>query len=239
MKPPGGNYKPNRININKIPARMGGAPIAKNANAHINTSVANGEECLPDSGEGAAGADRLGKGDAGYNAAGPGNGTADVLYVEKPDEYKAAKVMTASPAELILMMFEQFFELIPDIKSSIRRKSPAAMESDAERAQAIIDELINALDFDIEMSADIGAIYFYVRNRILEANVKFSAGVWDHIESVMRPLYEGFKEAFSQIDAAFGAPEMSDTNPSIIAGMTYGQSALKEVVVNTRSGLRV
>jgi flagellar protein FliS len=146
--------------------------------------------------------------------------------------------MTASPGELILMMYDQLFELIPEIKYNIVRKSAAAMEADSERAQAIVDELINSLDFSVEMSADLGAIYFYVRNLMLEANIKFNASIWDRIESLMRTLYEGFKEAFGALGHEQNAA--ADTaGPSIIAGITYGQGSLKEIVVNTRSGLKV
>jgi len=149
-----------------------------------------------------------------------------------------AKVMSASPLELILIMYEQFFELIPDIKKNIENKSAAAMEPDSERAQAIIEELISALDFDVEISKDLGAIYFYVRNQILEANIRFDAAIWDNIESVMRPLYEGFKDALKQLGTDL-QPVLPTEVPSIVVGMTYGQNSLKEIVVNTKSGLKV
>jgi len=149
-----------------------------------------------------------------------------------------AKIMSASPLQLIIIMYEQFLELIPDIKRNIEKKSAAAMEPDSERAQAIIDELINALDFDVEMSKDLGAIYFYVRNRILEANIRFDAAIWDDIESVVRPLYEGFKEAERQLGPEINKPAISAGSPSIVAGITYGQNSLKEIVVNTKSGLK-
>ena len=153
--------------------------------------------------------------------------------------FTTAKVMSATPPELILIMFEQFFELIPDIKRNILRGSAAATEPDAERAQAIVEELINSLDFSVEMSKDIGAIYFYVRDRILEANIQFSAGAWDHVESIMRPLYEAFKEA--SLSAAPGERllEMPAENASIVAGVTYGKRSLNEFVVNSKSGLTV
>ena len=199
MKPPGGNYKPDRMNINRIIKRAPG-----------------------------------GEADTGGPAGQARGGDTGTRHVAT-----AARVMSASPLELILIMYDQFFELIPDIKRSIERKSAAAMEPDSERAQAIIDELINALDFDVEISKDLGAIYFYVRNRILEANIHFDAAIWDDIESVMRPLYEGFKDAERQYGAELKQPVMSAVSPSIVAGMTYGQNSLKEIVVNTKSGLQV
>jgi len=151
--------------------------------------------------------------------------------------YKSAKVMSASPLELILIMYEQFFELIPDIKANMERGSAAATEPDSERAQAIVDELISSLDFNIEISRDLGAIYFYVRNRIMEANVKFDPAIWDNIEATMRPLYNGFKDAAGQLETPRGDPMVS-ASAQIVAGMTYGRKSLKEIVVNTKSGLQ-
>ena len=141
--------------------------------------------------------------------------------------------------ELILIMFEQFFELVPDIKRNIQRGSAAAMEPDAERAQAIVDELLNALDFDVELSKDIGAIYIYVRNKILEANIAFDAKIWDDIEDIMRSLYDGFKEVSLQFDPQSKQAVPVSAGPSIFAGMTYGQGNLKEYVLNTKSGIKV
>ena len=153
-----------------------------------------------------------------------------------------ARVMSAPPLDLVLIMYEEFFALAKDIKANIARKAPAAVEPDAERAQAIIDELVNSLDFDVEMSKDLGAIYFYVRDRILEANIKFDALIWEHIEDTMRPLYEGFMDAARQATeagleagCAGGAPA---EQPAIVAGMTYGHNSLNEVVVNAKNGLR-
>ena len=163
--------------------------------------------------------------------------TAGTLEASPPT---TARIMTASPAELILIMYEQFFELIPDIKRNIHNHSAAAMEPDSERAQAIVEELINALDFDVELSKDIGAIYFYVRNRILEANIVFDAEIWDDIETIMRTLYDGFKEATRLLEPQMKIAEPdSSSGPSIFAGMTYGQSNLKEIVLNTKNGIKV
>ena len=169
-------------------------------------------------------------------------GMPSALPGQDDKQYLSARVMSASPAELILMMYEQFFALIPDIKANIQKKSQAATEPDVERAQAIIEELINALDFDVEISKDLGAIYFYVRDRIMEAHIKFDAQLWDHIEQTMRPLYDGFKDAAGQLDANAAATGKKDplksASPSIVAGMTYGQGNLKEVVINTKNGLK-
>jgi flagellar protein FliS len=174
------------------------------------------------------------------NAAAP---MASAGAADDSRQYVAARVMSASPIELVLIMYEQLFALAKDIKANIARRAPAAVEPDAERAQAIIDELVNSLDFSVEISKDLGAIYFYVRDRILEANIKFDSSIWDHIEQTMRPLYEGFADAARQ--AAEAAPGAGGTGaapssrPAIVAGMTYGHGTLKEVVVNTKKGLRV
>jgi flagellar protein FliS len=194
------------------------------AGAAVSTGAAGGS-----GGTGAKG----GSGAIGSAGSAGGSGAGDRKYI-------ASKVMSASPAELILMMYEQFFELIPDIKQGIRKKSPALAEPHAERAQAIIDELINALDFSVDMSKDLGAIYFYVRDRILEANVKFDESIWDHISDTLRPLYDGFAEAAKQAAPGGAAKRQASKGQAsvIVAGMTYGQNNLNEIVINTKNGLK-
>jgi flagellar protein FliS len=219
MKPAGANYGPSKLIVGRLPtapARVGTVP-------------------------GAGGADDSGGGGSGSSNGGRAVGSSTPGYAldgGHDRRHMPAKVMSANPFELILIMYELLFELISDIKGSIAKRSPAEAEPDAERAQAVVEELINSLDFSLEISRDIGAIYFYVRNRIMEANIKFDSVIWDDIESTMRPLYEGFKDAAKQLEAPREDPRKSNRT-QIVAGMTYGQNNLKEVVLNTKKGLHV
>ena len=153
------------------------------------------------------------------------------------EQYRTAKVMSASPLELILLMYEKIFELIPGIKSNMEKHLLRDVEHDTGRVLEIIDELFNCLDFDIDMSKDLGAAYYYVRNLIMEGNIKFDPSIWDQVESTMRPLYEGFRDAAKQL-ATPGIDPLKSKSTRIVAGMTYGQGNLREVVVNTKRGLR-
>ena len=153
------------------------------------------------------------------------------------EQYRTAKVMSASPLELILIMYEKFFELIPTIKSNMEKHLIKEIEQDTELALEIIDELINCLDFSVEISKDLGAIYYYARNLIMDGHIKLDPVIWDEVESTMRPLYEGFTEASKQY-AAPGIDPLKAKSTQIVAGMTYGHGNLHEVVVNTRNGLR-
>jgi flagellar protein FliS len=245
MKPTGVNYGPSKPIIIRVPASAapaGGVSTAgKAAGGYVamkGGGAGVGEKTAGDGTPGNTGG-KAKTGNTGGKAK-TGNAGVEAVAGKAGDgrKYMAAKVMSASPLELILIMYEQFFELIPDIKSNIAKNSPGEVEPDAERAQAIVDELINALDFDVELSKDLGAVYYYVRDRILESNVKFDPAIWDGIESVMRPLYEGFKSAAKQVETPRDDP-LKSKSTQIVAGITYGQNNLKEVVINTRSGLKV
>jgi flagellar protein FliS len=248
MKPAGSTYKPNKPMIGRTPVPVSGGGAATGSGSGDGTASfgagAGGAAFAGASaggtafdGSSTAGAANSGSA-AGIGAAGAVAGKAGGAAGHDA-EYRTARVMSASPLELILIMYEQLFALISDIKRDIAKKAPTLAEPNAERAHAIVEELINALDFSVDLSKDLGAIYYFVRDRIMEANIKFDAAIWDQVYDTMRPLYEGFLDASRQLgERGAGRKHANAGQPSIVAGMTYGQGNLNEIVINTKNGLK-
>ena len=88
-------------------------------------------------------------------------------------EYLTQSVMTASPSELVVMLFDA---CIKDLKlaeiSLSERQDINATNLNLQKAQQIIMELINSLDTSYEISTQLLSIYHYLLRSIREMNIK-------------------------------------------------------------------
>ncbi|MGI5936502.1 MAG: flagellar export chaperone FliS [Oscillospiraceae bacterium] len=94
-------------------------------------------------------------------------------YNNLRQEYLKQSVMTASPAELIVMLFEsciknlKLAEICLNDKKDIERSNEHFI-----KAQKIIMELVNCLDTSFEISKDLLSIYDFLLYSIRVMNIK-------------------------------------------------------------------
>lgn len=88
-------------------------------------------------------------------------------------EYLKQSVMTASPSELIVILYDSCIKNLKLAELCLNdRKDFAGANLHLLKAQKIIMELINCLDTDFELSAQIMEIYNFLLHTIREMNVK-------------------------------------------------------------------
>jgi flagellar secretion chaperone FliS len=75
------------------------------------------------------------------------------------------------------------------------------------KAQAIVTELLGALDFDRggELARQLGSIYPYLHQRLVAANVKKDASVAREVEAHLRALLEAWETIARQAAAQSAA----------------------------------
>ncbi|HHU22283.1 MAG TPA: flagellar export chaperone FliS [Clostridiales bacterium] len=88
-------------------------------------------------------------------------------------EYLKQSVMTASPAELIVMLFESCIKNLKLAEICLNeRRGIEKTNEHFQKAQKIIMELINCLDTSFEISNSILEIYEFLLHSIREMNIK-------------------------------------------------------------------
>lgn len=82
-----------------------------------------------------------------------------------------ARITSAAPEELVLIMFEGALTFIRQAKESLEAGDDAAAEMRVERVKAIVRELDASLNHDAggEISVHLAAIYDYVLRRLDES----------------------------------------------------------------------
>lgn len=110
------------------------------------------------------------------------------------NRYLNNSVQTATPGQLLLMLFDGCMRFCKLSIQAIDDKDYSAAHTNLYKAQAIINELIVSLDKNIPISAELERIYEYMHHLLIQANLKKSR---EPIQEVLGYLVE-FKETWSE-----------------------------------------
>ena len=103
------------------------------------------------------------------------------------DMYQKNKVMTASPAELTLMLYEGAIKFINVAIMGIAHNNIV-------KATRIIEEFRNSLDFKYPVAKDFDVVYEYILRRLVEANVHKDKEILEECLTHLRSMRDTWKE---------------------------------------------
>ena len=109
-------------------------------------------------------------------------------------QYERNKIMTATPAELTLMLYEgaiKFGNI--SIKAIEDGDMPKAHENIV-KVENIIDEFRRTLDFKYPVAQDFENIYSYLSRRLVEANIKKDKEIMEEVVKHLRSVRDTWKE---------------------------------------------
>ena len=86
--------------------------------------------------------------------------------------YKNNKIMTASPAELTLMLYDGAIKFCNIALMALEKKDYEKVNVNIIKAENIIEEFRRTLDFKYEVAKDFDIIYDYIYSRLVDANLK-------------------------------------------------------------------
>ncbi|TYR76057.1 flagellar export chaperone FliS [Rossellomorea vietnamensis] len=108
--------------------------------------------------------------------------------------YQNNSVTTASPGELTLMLYNGSLKFIHIAKKAIQEKNVEVKNTNIQKAQAIVQELMVTLNMDIPMSKNILPLYDYINRRLMEANIKSDVAILDEAEGMLTELRDTWKQ---------------------------------------------
>ena len=110
-------------------------------------------------------------------------------------QYKQNSIMTASPQELTLMLYNGALKFIGMAKIHIEQKDiPKANES-IKRAQDIIRELNITLNMDYPISTNVRSMYTYILEKLVDGNIYKEIQYLDEAAEIITELRDTWKEA--------------------------------------------
>ena len=108
--------------------------------------------------------------------------------------YKQNSVTTASPGELTLMLYNGCLKFLTIAKKAMLDKNIEAKNTNLQKAQAIITELMVTLDMNVPISKEIQPLYDYMNRRLLEANIKNDPAIIDEVAGLVTEFRDTWKE---------------------------------------------
>ena len=108
--------------------------------------------------------------------------------------YKDSKILTASPAELTLMLYEGAIKFCNLALMAIEKRQLEKANENIIKAERIITELRTTLNFDYSVAKDFELVYDYIYRRLLTANLKKDPEILEEALQYIREMRDTWKE---------------------------------------------
>lgn len=107
---------------------------------------------------------------------------------------KQNSIMTASPQELTLMLYNGAIKFANQAVQAINDGNIQLAHAKIIRVEDIIQEFRLTLDFEYEVSKDMDLMYEYMNHRLVEANIKKDTEIVDEVIVLLREFRDMWKE---------------------------------------------
>lgn len=108
--------------------------------------------------------------------------------------YANNKVMTASPAELTLMLYEGAIKFSNLAIAGIEENDIMKAHNNIMKVENIIEEFQSTLDHKYPVAEDFDAVYYYLLRRLREANMKKDKEIMEEVLGHLRTMRDTWKE---------------------------------------------
>ncbi|PLT31075.1 flagellar export chaperone FliS [Peribacillus deserti] len=108
--------------------------------------------------------------------------------------YQNNSVNTASPGELTLMLYNGCIKFIHQAKTAVEQKQIEAKNTNIQKAQKIIQELMVTLNMDLEVSKNMMSLYDYMNRRLMEANINNDLAILEEVEGLVTEFRDTWKQ---------------------------------------------
>lgn len=113
-------------------------------------------------------------------------------------QYNNSKILTASPAELTLMLYEGAIRFCNIAITAIESKDVEKAHVHIQKTERIIDYLRQTLDMKYPVAEDFERIYSYLGQRLIEANVRKDKEILEEVNEHLRSVRDTWKEVMKK-----------------------------------------
>lgn len=124
-----------------------------------------------------------------------------VNNAEGYNAYLRSKVMTATPAELTLMLYEGAIKFVNKAIMSIEKDDVMGAHNNLMKNQRIIEELRASLDHKYPVAKEFDTVYEYILRRLVEANIKKDKDILEEVLEHLRTMRDTWKEVMKNANA--------------------------------------
>ena len=112
--------------------------------------------------------------------------------------YNNSKILTATPAELTLMLYDGAIKFTNIAIMAIEKKDIQKAHTNIIKTERIIIEFQSTLDEKYPVSKDFNVVYSYLIRRLREANIKKDAEILEEVLKHLRTMRDTWKEVMAK-----------------------------------------
>ena len=121
-----------------------------------------------------------------------------MAYGNAAKAYGQNKVLTASPAELTLMLYDGAVKFGNLALAAMEKNDFETTNINIQKCRNIIVELTTTLDHKYKVAEDFENVYNYIFSLLVEANMKKDAGVLGKAVDEIRGMRDTWKEVMKK-----------------------------------------
>ena len=114
-------------------------------------------------------------------------------------QYQNSKIMTASPAELTLMLYEGAIKFGNIAIMAMENKDPAKAHENVVKVEKIVQNFRETLDKRYPIWEDFEKIYVYLLRRCHEANIAKDPEIMQEVVDHLRSMRDNWKEVMKSV----------------------------------------
>jgi flagellar protein FliS len=120
-------------------------------------------------------------------------------YAAVPNVYRQSAVLTATPGQLVVMLYDGAHRFLSQAAAAMREGQLAVSGEKLRRAEAIIDELLATLDLSAgEIALRLQALYAFFKDHLSQARLDRDPGKVEEVAAFMHDL----RDSWAQIAGA-------------------------------------
>ena len=116
------------------------------------------------------------------------------MMAKQYQAYQDNSVTTASGPQLTLMLYNGCIKFINQAKQALENENIEAKNEFIQKAQNIVQELMRALDPEIEISNQMMPLYEYIHYQLQQANIKNESSYLDEAYTYVVDFRDTWKE---------------------------------------------
>lgn len=113
-------------------------------------------------------------------------------------QYNNSKILTASPAELTLMLYEGAIKFCNIAIIAVEKKDVQKAHTNIVKVENIVNYLQSTLDMKYPVAQDFDRIYVYLLQRLTQANMKKDSEILNEVCEHLRSLRDTWKEVMAK-----------------------------------------
>ena len=109
-------------------------------------------------------------------------------------QYNNSKILTASPAELTLMLYDGAIKFCNIAIVAVEQKDIEKAHVNITKTERIVDYFRQTLDMSYPVAEDFERVYSYLGRRLVEANIKKDKEILEEVNQHLRSMRDTWKE---------------------------------------------